>query len=199
MRRLLRIAFDALTVLSFIFALLVAALWVRSYWANESVTYRWPRSVVGNTSTSIVHKVSWSVGTFMCMRQTVVRLVPAAGGEPERSLPRLGWRYERGRDGMPLAGWIPDYIWTDATGTPTPDTNPLGHRVLYIHAVYPWAFFGLLPACWLFLRVAHRWRRHAGRCPSCGYDLRATPDRCPECGTTATEKGTETLHGVRAL
>jgi hypothetical protein len=43
----------------------------------------------------------------------------------------------------------------------------------------------ILPLGWIKQARQHR---RVGYCVSCGYDLRATPDRCPECGTAPSAR-----------
>jgi hypothetical protein len=77
----------------------------------------------------------------------------------------VGWGTERTRLPGEVISWssivAPHWLWISTT-----------------------AIFPLL----LSIRAARRrrrWRRELcvpGLCTTCGYDLRATPDRCPECG-----------------
>lgn len=78
--------------------------------------------------------------------------------------------------------------WRDATGENHLASTP---GVLYAVTIPYWATLtlaGVLP-------LADAWRRWRTRratcrrvCATCGYDLRASPDRCPECGAPKSRK-----------
>jgi hypothetical protein len=78
-----------------------------------------------------------------------------------------------------------------------PKSDPRWWRDNYRAWVVPHWFLaslaGALPAWWLARHPPRTWesprarrRRARGLCPRCGYDVRATPARCPECGTVVS-------------
>ncbi len=63
------------------------------------------------------------------------------------------------------------------------ETAQLTSYILILPAWFLALLFAILPALWLRRRRIERKRNRIGFCQHCGYDLRATPSRCPECGT----------------
>jgi hypothetical protein len=52
------------------------------------------------------------------------------------------------------------------------------------------------PAWWFVRHRKLRSRRRAGLCMHCGYDLRASTDRCPECGEVHRDTGVSPVRAV---
>ena len=97
-----------------------------------------------------------------------------------------------------------DYLALNADDTtlwavPGPSGPAIKHRtavVPYVNMQLPFwmlaAIAAFLPTIWIIERASRRQQRRrlqrSGLCPRCGYDLRASPNRCPECGTAVPER-----------
>jgi hypothetical protein len=142
-----------------------AGVAVRSYSVCETLVYNSSPDGDGRARAHVVDVVFGAV-TFgrsdpeVAGRAYVPGLRHARRSAREVSDPREGWRRWLGFEFRRQSGW-------------TTLTLPL----------WSVAAMGLIaPARWVLRRRRDRRRRRDSRCVHCGYDLRATPGRCPECG-----------------
>jgi hypothetical protein len=104
----------------------------------------------------------------------------ATAGSGEFGLDIRGWAYrvDEADDDSYVALW-PTYQRHGTLASP----NLWGNWEVTVPFWMPAMVFGAWPAIATVWLVRRRRRARVGRCRQCGYDLRATRERCPECGT----------------
>ena len=177
-RRLLNL----LTGGSLLLCVAVSVLWVRSRSVGDYITFT-TRNGDGTRETV------WDFGSGrgrVCLgARTFVWPAPESpGSAPSKS---TEWKVQ---STVPVIDPASDFgreevHWEDFGVIRQSTVDITGLRVGWYSVLFPlW-----LPLCLFTLLPAIRLSRHLKRrgkvntlCPTCGYDLRATPDRCPECG-----------------
>ncbi len=194
LRRLIR---RSLACASLVVLVGVVLLWRRSY--DDPPTFGLAEyRVIGpdvtygdNTFVGRPGEVAW-VGEWDLVvdRGTVAVHEVWQGGGPDgvASPPlRPGWRFEIRDDADPDLWWHPTPGWHASSTQPVTDgwlvNRHPGEREADAPAWAVAAAAAVLPAWRAAAGLRRRRRDRAGRCPACGYDLRATTGRCPECGT----------------
>jgi hypothetical protein len=183
MRRLLRWTFNVLVIASLLLCLATAGLWVRSYWVIDLLTaQRLEATEAGQTFGGYHYRC------FLCSYQGRFS-VWFGWSERHESRPLPPWEFEVDHPiGASEQDWTIYWFGTDREISEGYGFNSRGLAVRVWSLV---SAFAVLPAIFAFrqVRTVRRRRRRArlGLCPACGYDLRASPGRCPECGRRGDE------------
>jgi hypothetical protein len=186
MRRLFRILLNAATVGSLVLCVATAALAIRSAWVADAVV--WTAHFDGDaldhyaviTSRGGVrftasHYRGLTYTTDTADGRLRYRRAPASR-DPLYDRSRL----QGTRAWGPAAGFE---VVVDAWAF-TADSPPRGwrQRALTFPLCVPALLFAAAPVWYGRRRLRAARVRTRGLCPACGYDLCATPERCPECG-----------------
>jgi hypothetical protein len=159
---------NIVAAVSLLLCLASAVLWLRSHWAHDAVSYTTEQGYVWVGGRDGEVHVYWRV-----MR-------------PPEEL--WGWNYERSGVGDVRS----------VLGPADREVGPVEFwdwRPDWWVCVRCWglvAVFAIAPAAWLVIQrpLERRRRLKQGLCGECGYDLRATPGKCPECGSGSGEAET---------
>ena len=163
-------AFYPFAALSLLLCLALSAAWVRSYVVGD-VYIRY-----STTDPDVYYMFVSGHGKFRVSRSGSMGFT----GLPPDPGYRRHERPQKGDYDMRLVGYEPRRF----PGVQLDDWGS-DFRAVTVSYWLP-VLLTSLPPLWAVVR----WRRTArrgrrGLCPTCGYDLRATPDRCPECGAAA--------------
>ena len=180
MRRLARRLFTFCSAVSLLLCVAVCVLWARSHWVSDQ--FRWVER--GNDEAFTTYDRSVLLGRGLLIYGEWV----FPSGDPLYAV-----RWERKLKATGMAPYVrsgPYSSFWDRRGTLGFMAERRHHGALW--AAVPFWFLALcfavpaLPAVLTITRRVGCARRHrTGACRMCGYDLRATPGRCPECGTAA--------------
>jgi hypothetical protein len=167
--------FTAIACLSLLLGAAIVALWIRSDWISDSIGRDYHIRANGTTIIRIE-----SERGYVRIRRALDDIsmdLPAVCQKPpwEYRSYRIdaNWPPERPLSEYHEPYWEFCHIgWVSYDGA----GNSL---IQFPHAAIA-GIFGI--AALIFFRLRPQ-RFGPGQCSKCGYDLRATPHRCPECGT----------------